>query len=157
MPKEYFVDFFSDALGIESRQTDVSDDFLTLESQSRDSNQINFVEDMGVMLIIAFGIIVVIGLLLLLRCLVSVNEKVRKVYLSIKQKIFYNSLCRYFLTSTLKLHIASTDTLLAVYVLSNSVPDYKVNWSKILIPFGILSVLNIVPFLYFYILRSKKS
>ena len=109
------------------------------------------------MLMIAFGIIIVIGLLLFLRALVSLNEKVRKVYLSIKQKIFYNSLCRYFLTSTLKLHIASTDSLLAVYVLSKSVPDYNVNWSQILIPFGVLSALNITPLLYFYILRNRRS
>ena len=82
------------------------------------SQKTNIIENMGVMLLIAFMILVVILVLGLLRFLIFTDYRIYRVYMVIKQRIFYNTIFRYIMQSTLKLQIAASDTIVAEYLIS---------------------------------------
>lgn len=63
----------------------------------------DLIENMGVMLLIGCVILAVIVLLILLKILKSKCECVRAGYEAIKSKVFYNSILRFVLQSSLKL------------------------------------------------------
>ena len=66
---------------------------------------------MGSMLVIGIIIVAILLLLLILRCLAKRSSKLGKCYNAIKRKLFFNTLLRYVLQSTLKLQIAACTVL----------------------------------------------
>ncbi len=71
----------------------------------------NIVSNMGIMLVIAIGLLMVIVALGLASCFVNKNYKFYKKYQDIKGVLYYNVFIRYLLQSCLKLGIAAGTTL----------------------------------------------
>ena len=53
-------------------------------------------------------------------CLIARNYTVFKVYMKIRQRLFYNSIIRYFYTGAIKLQFKSADIFLAGFTLTIS-------------------------------------
>lgn len=71
----------------------------------------SLIDNMGAMLLIGFLICILLLILLLLRVCTKKSPCVRRVYETIKKKLFYNTFLRFVLQSTLKLQIAASTVL----------------------------------------------
>ena len=72
----------------------------------------NIFENMGIMLLIGCTILIAVLALLPIGLLVLYNYKVYRVFRMVHRKIFYNTIIRYILTSSLKLMMASITTII---------------------------------------------
>ena len=75
--------------------------------------------------LIIFGIITVVLILLLLliskcNCLIGRDYRVFKIYMKIKQRIFYNSIIRYFYTSAIRIQLTAVDIFLVGFIFTFS-------------------------------------
>lgn len=71
----------------------------------------SLIDNMGAMLAIAVVITLVLVLLLVLWLCAKKVPCIRKLYLALKNKLFYNTFLRYILQSTLKLQLAATTVI----------------------------------------------
>ena len=107
--------------------------------------QTNIVENMGIMLVIGVGIVVVVLALLLVGYFVSGKYERyelfrRRVWIA----IFYNTFLRYIMCSTLKLQVAALTTIL--------ITEWEDARIQILFSVFILTALTIIPGIFFFIL-----
>jgi hypothetical protein len=108
----------------------------------------NIVENMGVMLIIGVIIVVMVLALFVVGYFVSSNYKRYEMFRRrVWQAIFYNMLLRYILCSTLKLQIAALITI--------TIAEWEDSSMQIMISGFILTVLTIMPGIFFYILHKN--
>jgi hypothetical protein len=108
----------------------------------------NIVENMGVMLIIGVIIVVMVLALFVVGYFVSSNYKRYEMFRRcVWQAIFYNTFLRYILCSTLKLQIAALITI--------TIAEWEDSSMQIMISGFILTVLTIMPGIFFYILHKN--
>ena len=78
----------------------------------------------GDTLMIAGALTLLLTLLVLViskcTCLIARNYTVFKIYMQIRQRLFYNSIIRYFYTGAIKLQFKSADIFLAGFTLTIS-------------------------------------
>ena len=65
--------------------------------------KVNLIRNMGIMFVIALGIIIFYVLFRLAKCLAYSDYKYYRIYMTISEAIHYNLFIRYILQSTLKL------------------------------------------------------
>jgi hypothetical protein len=103
---------------------------------------------MGVMLIIGVLIVVVVLALFVAGYFVSSNYKRYEMFRRrVWQAIFYNTFLRYILCSTLKLQIAALITI--------TIAEWEDAMIQIMVSGFILTVLTIMPGIFFYILHRN--
>ena len=116
IPTESFTRFFKKILGMSEdgdcdeessetcESTDTSEESVASQETGIDRVGSNdLMDNMGAMLAIAFIILCIAVLLCLLKVLGRRCNCLRKTYIAIKKKLFYNTFLRYILQSTLKL------------------------------------------------------
>ena len=72
------------------------------EDEMNRIGSINFVENMGIMLLFAFVLLIVCGCVLMIAIAVRYIPEATGTYQRIKSKIFWNAFIRYAFQSTLK-------------------------------------------------------
>lgn len=107
---------------------------------------------MGLALILFLLLLISIGVLFFIQICVLSKYSHYKLYMSIKQRIFYNAFIRYILQSYLKLEIATSTAL------------FYAQWDKSLKYYiiGVTSLVGVVllvlmPVLFYYILYKQKD
>lgn len=132
---------------------------MTEKSDIGRTGSSSLIDNMGTMLVIAVAILFILLLLLLLKLCASRVQCVRRLYQSIKRKLFYNTFLRFVLQSTLKLQFAACtviayDELIAAEA---SGETQKTEGGSNMTAGVILGVLNLCPLLFFWILQSNKQ
>lgn len=107
------------------------------------------------MLLLAFVLLLVMLGLGLARFAIYYDYRIFRLYQTVKQRIFYNAIIRYILQSTLKLQIASADTIVAEWLLA-SVLGSQLNFAKMIVPIMIVGFLTACPFIFVYILCKNR-
>ena len=82
-------------------------------------SQKDLLKDMTLIVVGILALIVILLVLLLGKCycLLDKSKLAKTVYTKLRQKIFYNSIIRYFYTSCLRLQLQAIDILIAGFVL----------------------------------------
>ena len=107
----------------------------------------NIIENMGLMLLVGGALATVVLLLSVSVYFFSSNFKRYKLYRGLKQKIFYNSIIRYVLQSTLKLQIASMTTLV--------IANWDLAKKQMIIAGMVVIFLSLIPFAFLSLLLVK--
>ena len=71
----------------------------------------NLIQNLGIMLVIALAIVLFLLILVLMKYLGRRYERVSELYKNLRNKVYYNTLIRYVIQSTLKIQIASCTTI----------------------------------------------
>ena len=159
IPTEWFKKSLRSALGIEELEKDPCNDELEAICDRSGSERLgssDLVENMGAMLLIAFGLILVLALLVVLGILGRKYTKIRKAYLSVKKKVLYNSLLRYVLQSSLKLQMAAC-TVIFFEKLATEKFTKEISMSQIATSVCIVIVFNICPFFFLSMLVRNQE
>ena len=107
----WFTKWVHESLGIECKECEEEDveeypnrlleesntsgDKVQMEPDATRLGSIDIVENLGIMLLFAFLLLVIVACLMLLRVIVKFNPEARGIYLKIKRKIFWNAFIRY--------------------------------------------------------------
>ena len=114
IPTESIVSWIKGKVGIENSRSDV---------KSIDSNkefEVDLLKD-GTIIIMGALALVVIGIILLMsKCdsLIYSDYRVYKTYMTIRRKIFYNSIIRYFYTGAMKLQMTACEIFIVGFTLT---------------------------------------
>ena len=125
IPTESFKSQLKELLGVEDESPQVIDDDSSSSCGANGSEEDSvteksgiervgtpsLIDNMGAMLLIGLLICLLLLILLLLRICTKRSPCARRVYEAIKKKLFYNTLLRFVLQSTLKLQIAASTVL----------------------------------------------
>lgn len=130
LPKDAVIDKLSQMLGLDEEDCEDcgddsnSEDLRSLLDESESGfeqvasttglNNLgskNLVRNLGIMLVLALGIVLLTLLLKLMSCLLNRFEWPRKKLKQLKDKLFYNMFIRYILQSTLKIQISACATI----------------------------------------------
>ena len=112
---------------------------------------------MGAMLLIAAVLVFTILILVFLRFIAKRCPCAQKAYVSIKKKLFYNTLLRYVLQSTLKLQIAA-GAVIGYDMLTTSQEDStETNTGSKVFSWFTIVVLNLCPFLFYLVVMRNQS
>lgn len=71
---------------------------------------------MGLMLVLALGLLALVMLLAVMPYFLSTNYKLYRAYRLLRQKVFYNLFLRYLLQANLKLGVGACTAVLALTV-----------------------------------------
>lgn len=101
IPLKWFQDSVKSVFGMQTESSDTDSDSCT--ELSSDLCGKSLLDNLGAMPLIALAILLLIGLMMLSKWLARKYAAFGRFYLSLKRKIFFNSLIRFVLQSTLKM------------------------------------------------------
>ena len=117
----------------------------------------SLVDNLGAMPLIALIILLCIGLMLLTRCLARKSARIGKLCAYLKRKLFYNTLLRYVLQSTLKMQFAALAVITCAKAAEGQSEAETSTTGSMVVSWTILAIFNICPLVFFRIMHKYKG
>ena len=126
---------------------------------------VDIIENMGIMLLFAFILLIVCTCLIAVAIYVRSNPEAKGTYEKIKRKIFWNAFIRYVLQSTLKTQVGAAAVIAVTMGLSKQHHEETKDgeesetsiYAKLAVPAAMLIFFNVAPIVFICILRHNKK
>ena len=147
IPTDIVSDWIKKKLGIHSSG---------IQAKSIDENnkqELDVLKDGTILFAGVLILLVIVVLLILNRCnaLVYKDYRIFKIYMTIRRKIFHNSIIRYFYTGAIKLQVTACDIFVAGFVLTFS------TCTQWFVAITIFVALYGIYFKFFFYMRSNRD